>query len=130
MEKGEKKYKKKKSFFFKDYPDSEINFANLNKKTIVLFPNRINLLLFIFSSLIFIFSIKIIYLSLFPEKNLFIEKKNYDFVKQRADIIDANGVILARSIDIYSAGIVPKLVKDKKKTINKFKTYFSKYRFK
>ena len=80
-------------------------------------PSRVSFLFYIFLSLILIFSIKIIYLSLYPEKDLNSEKINKHFEKKRADIIDRNGIILARNIDIYSAGIRPKLVKDKKKLL-------------
>ncbi len=80
-------------------------------------PSRVSFLFYIFLSLILIFSIKIIYLSLYPEKDLNSEKINKYFEKKRADIIDRNGIILARNIDIYSAGIRPKLVKDKKKLL-------------
>ena len=49
---------------------------------------------------------------------------NYDFVKKRADIIDRNGIILARSIDVYSAGVRSKLVQDKKKLLINLKLIF------
>jgi len=38
-------------------------------------------------------------------------------IKTRADIVDRNDVIIARNIDIYSAGVRSKLVKDKKKLL-------------
>ena len=86
--------------------------------------NRITFLFFIFISLIFIFSIKIIYLSLSPEKNFFQKNINKNFVKERGDIIDRNGIILARNIDIYDAAVRPKLVKDKKKLLINLKLIF------
>ena len=118
------KRSKKKSFFFKDYPESEISFNNVDRKSIKVSLNRIAFVFVVFSSLILIFSIKIIYLSLFPEKNFFTNKINSNFIKERADIIDRNGVILARSIDIYSAGVRPKLVKNKKKFLINLKIIF------
>ena len=124
MKKKQKKFIKKKSFFFKDYPDPEINFDNIQHKSVKVSLNRTTFLFFIFFSLIFIFSIKIIYLSFFTEKNVFSKKSNYDFVKKRADIIDRNGIILARSIDVYSAGVRSKLVQDKKKLLINLKLIF------
>ena len=124
MERDKKKNSKQKSFFFKDYSESEITFSNLDKKYIKISSKRTIFLLFIFFSLIFIFSIKIIYLSLFPEKNFFSKAINKNFIKERADIIDRNGVILARSIDIYSAGVRSKLVKDKKKLLINLRLIF------
>ena len=113
-----------KSFFFDDYSDSEIIFDKKNQSLVKVLPNRITFLFFIFFSLILIFSIKIIYLSLFPNKGLFSKKIVQNFVNERADVTDRNGVVLARNIDVYSAGIRPKLVKDKKKLIIQLKLNF------
>ena len=118
-EKKIKKNFKQKSFFFEDYNEFEITF---NKKDIYLIKvssNRIIFLFTIFLSLMFIFSIKIIYLSLYPEKNLSFIKINKNPILERRDIIDRNGVILARNIHIYSAGVRPNLVKDKEKFLLK-----------
>ena len=124
MNKIKKKSSKQKSFFFKDYLESENLFDTLSDKSIKIVPTRVSFLFYIFLSLILIFSIKIIYLSLFPEKNLSLEKINKSFQKKRADIIDRNGVILARNVDIYSAGIRPKLTKDKKKLLINLRLVF------
>jgi len=124
MKKKKKKEIKQKSFFFKDYSESEIAFNNLDKKLIKVSPNRITFLFSIFISLVFIFSLKIIYLSSFPEKNYFLKKNNKNFIKYRADIVDRNSTILARSIDIYSAGIRTKLVQDKKKLLINLRLIF------
>ena len=130
MENKKKKNTKQKSFFFKDYNESEIivNKENINLAKVSL--NRIAFLFFIFFSLILIFSIKIIYISLSQDKKFFSKdiNQNLILIKERRDIVDRNGIILARNIDIYDASVIPKLVKDKKKTINKFKTYFSRAR--
>jgi len=99
-EKVKKNYFKKKSFYFKDYSESEIFFNNRNTKLVKVSLNRITFLFFIFFSLILIFSIKIIYLSSYTEKNFSSGKINKNFIKERGDIIDRNGIILARSIDI------------------------------
>ena len=123
-DKVKKNYFKKKSFYFEDYPESEIFFNNRNTKLVKVSLNRITFLFFIFFSLILIFSIKIIYLSSYTEKNFSSGKINKSFIKERGDIIDRNGIILARNIDIYSAGIRPKLVKNKKKFLINLKIIF------
>ena len=114
----------KKSFIFRDYLESEITYNNNENKLIKVSDSRVAILSFVFLSLMVIFSIKIIYLSLFPEKNLTFKELNYNFKKKRADIVDRNGTILARSIDIYSAGIRPKLVNNKKKLLINLKLIF------
>ena len=124
MSRIKRKASKQKSFFFKDYLESENVLHNVVDKSLKIIPNRVTFLFYIFLSLILIFSIKLIYLSLFPEKNLSLEKINKNFIKKRADIIDRNGVILARNIDLYSAGIRTKLVKDKKKLLINLRLIF------
>jgi cell division protein FtsI (penicillin-binding protein 3) len=114
----------KKSFIFRDYLESEITYNNNENKLVKVSDSRVAILSFIFLSLMVIFSIKIIYLSLFPEKNLTYKELNHKFKKKRADIVDRNGTILARSIDIYSAGIRPKLVNNKKKLLINLKLIF------
>ena len=116
------KEKTKKSFFFEDYTESEILFSN-KKSNIRVLRNRINFLFFIFISLAFIFSIKIFHLSLYPAKD-FSEKSNKNFISARSDITDRNGIILARNVDIFSAGIRPNLVNDKKKLLLNLKIIF------
>ena len=111
------KESKKKGFYFKDYTESDIIVNNKDTKLVKVSLNRITFLSFIFFSLILIFSIKIIYLSLSPDKNFFLENINQDFVKERRDIVDRNGIIIARNIGIYSAGIRPQLAKDKGKLL-------------
>jgi len=115
---------KKKSFFFKDYTESEFNFNGRKNQFIKVSSNRITFLFFVFFSLIFIFSIKIIYLSLSPKKNFLVENISKEFTKERGDIVDRNGAIVATNIEIYSAGINPKLVKDKEKLIINLRIIF------
>ena len=102
---------KQKSFFFEDYKESEI-LNEKNEKKIKISLNRVTFLFFIFFSLIFVSSTKIIYLSLSPEKKLFLQKNKKDFSISRSDIIDRNGAILARNIIVYRAGIRPQFIKD------------------
>ncbi len=110
-----KKQNNQKSFYFEDYTESEINTKSKSSQLVKISLSRVGFLFFVFLTLIFIFSIKIIYLSLYPEKDFFLEKANKNFLKDRGDIIDRNGTILARNIDIYSAAVRPKLVKNKEK---------------
>ena len=109
------KNNKKKTFYFDDYTESEIINKSTEVKLVKISSSRVNFLFFTFFSLILIFSIKIIYLSLYPEKNYFLQKTNYSFTKERGDIVDRNGEILARSIEVYSAGVRPKFIKNKEK---------------
>ena len=67
-DKDKNKKPKKKGFYFKDYTEPDIIVNNKNIKFVKVSLNRITFLSFIFFSLILIFSIKIIYLSLSPDK--------------------------------------------------------------
>ena len=112
---------KKKSFFFEDYKESEILFDTKKINLIKVSQNRVIFLFTFFLSLIFIFSIKIIYLSLHTEKNFFLEKINKNPKIERRDIVDRNGIILARNVNVYSAGVRPNLVSDKEKFLLKLR---------
>jgi cell division protein FtsI (penicillin-binding protein 3) len=125
MEIKNKKSNKKKSFFFKDYTEAEIT-SDQTVSFVKILLNRIYFLCFIFFSFLFIFSIKIIYISLLPDKVLISENINRAFIKERHDIVDKNGTIITRSIDIYDAGIRPNLIKDKKKFLINLKLIFPK----
>ena len=113
MKNKAKKNVKQKTFFFEDYTESKID--TKNKNLIKNSLSRISFLFFIFLCFAFVFSAKIFYLSLKSEKNFIIKNNNKNFIETRIDITDRNGIILARNIDVYDAGIRPKLVKDKKK---------------
>jgi len=121
-----KKNAKQKSFFFKDYNESEIIFNYKNNKFVKVSLNRITFLFFVFLTLMLIFSIKIIYLSLYPEKNLFSEKINQNLLKERGDIVDRNGIIIARDTVLYSVGIRPKLVKNRENFLIKLRLILPK----
>jgi len=126
MKDKKKKNANKKSFFFEDYDESEILFNKAKSRNVKISLNRTTFLFFVFFSLIFIFSVKLTYLSLSssPGKNFFSQKNIKNFIKERADIVDRNGIILARNVDIYSAGVRPQLVQDKKKFIIKLRLIF------
>jgi len=124
MEKKTEKKFKKKSFFFEDYTESEINYNEKNLNIVKISSSRVTLLSYIFFSLILIFCIKITYLLTIPEVNKFSEKEDHIFLKSRADIVDRNGIILARNTNIYTAGIRPKFIKNKEKFLLDFRLKF------
>ena len=82
------------------------------------------LLFFFFFSLIFIFSFKIIHISL-DKKNVFnFEKQNIKHSVLRRDIIDRNGIIISRNINTFHVAIDPRLVKDRKNFLIKLRLNF------
>ena len=124
-----KKNKKIKSFFFDDSEEPDFFFDKKNNSEVKISSNKTAFLFFCFLSLIFIFSIKIIYLSLFSEKNILVKKINNTTISNRADIMDRNGIVLARNINIYSAGVRPKLIRDKKNFLINLKILFPKLNY-
>ena len=124
-----KKKEKIKSFFFDDSEESDFFFDKKNSNEVRISSNKTAFLFFCFLGLIFIFSIKIIYLSLFSEKNILAKKINNATISNRADIMDRNGIVLARNINIYSAGVRPKLIKDKKNFLINLKILFPKLNY-
>ena len=106
---------KKKSFYFEDYTESDLVDNNSNSNIIKISLNRVTFLSFIFLSLILIFSIKIIYLSLSPENGFYNNNIKKNFVKQRRDIVDRHGSVLATNVILYDVGVRPKLLKEKEK---------------
>ena len=100
-----------KSFYFEDY--LETNQKNKKIKDSSISQDRIYLLFFLFFSLIVIFSIKIIFVSL---KNLEIHNQKTNlFYKTtlRRDIVDRNGVLVSRNVKSFHAAVNPNLVKNK-----------------
>lgn len=106
---------KKKSFYFEDYTESDLVDNNSNSNIIKISLNRVTFLSFIFLSLILIFSIKIIYLSLSPKNGFYNNNIKKNFVKQRRDIVDRHGSVLATNVILYDVGVRPKLLKEKEK---------------
>ena len=85
------------SFYFEDH--LETNKKNKIFKKLNYFQDRIYLLFFFFFSLILIFSIKIIHISL-NEKNISsITEQKSQFSLLRRDIVDRKGVIISRNIN-------------------------------
>ena len=122
-----KKFKKnininQTSFYFEDY--LETNKKNKILKKTNNFQDRIYLLFFLFFSLILIFSIKIIHISLNEKNILNVEEQKSRFSALRRDIVDRNGIIISRSVNTFHVAIDPKLVKDKKNFLIKLRLNF------
>ena len=113
--KNKKKAVKKKSFYFEDYTEAEIINNNTNFNFVKILLNRVTFLSFVFLSLILICSIKIIYVSLSPEKDFYTSGTSKNFSNNRRDIIDRNGAVLATNVNLYDVGIRPQLLKEKEK---------------
>ena len=107
--------RKKKSFYFKDYTETKIPEQNFNFKIAKVSYSRIVFLSFIFLTILTICSIKIFYLSLSDEKNFYSKNTQVNFSKDRRDIVDRNGNILATNVNLYDVGIRPSLIVDKEK---------------
>jgi len=110
------------SFYFEDY--LETNKKNKILKKTNNFQDRIYLLFFLFFSLILIFSIKIIHISLNEKNILNVEEQKSRFSVLRRDIVDRNGIIISRSVNTFHVAIDPKLVKDKKNFLIKLRLNF------
>jgi len=106
---------KKKSFYFKDYTESEFTNKKNNINFIKISLGRVTFLSFIFFSLMLIFSIKIIYLSLSQQKIFNITNLKNEIPKNRRDIVDRNGSVLATNVILYDVGVRPQLLKEKEK---------------
>ena len=126
-----KKYKKsknlnlnQKSFYFEDY--LETNKKNKFFKKNNLSHDRMYLLFFLFFSLIVIFSIRIIHVSLNKIELNVQENVPKKFSLLRRDIVDRNGALISRNIKSFHAAINPKLIKNKENFIIKLRLNFPK----
>ena len=111
-----------KSFFFEDY--LETNKKNIFLKKNNIFQDRIYLLFFLFFSLILIFGIRIIHISLNNVNFYHSEKNSQNFSLNRRDIVDRNGELLSRSVKSYHAAVNPKLIKNKNNLLIKLRINF------
>ena len=128
---NKKKTKKKKSFYFEDYSESEIT-ANRNKNTVKISLSRVTSLFFIFVSFLIIFAIKITYLSLSPDKIYYKDNSKKILSTDRRNITDRKGSVLATNVNLYDLGIRPKLLnnKEKKNLLIKLNISFSELNLK
>ena len=126
MKKKSKKNKKidlnQTSFFFEDYIETskKNKFSQKNNASM----DRIYILFFLFFSLILIFSIRIVHVSL--NKVMFLsQENNYEkFTLTRRDIVDRNGVLISRNVKFFHIAVNPKLIKNKNNFLIKLRVNF------
>jgi cell division protein FtsI (penicillin-binding protein 3) len=104
--------RRNKSFYFEDYTESKILEKEVYFNIVKVSYSRITFLSFIFLSLVLTCSIKMIYLSLASDKFFYAQNVKNNFLKNRRDIVDRNGTILATDVNLYDVGVRPKLLKD------------------
>ena len=124
-----KKYKKNKnfnknqtSFYFEDY--LETNKKNKYFKENNFFQDRLYLLFFLFFSLISIFSIRIVHVSLYDLELYDQNNISKKFNLLRRDIVDRNGVLVSRNVKSFHAAINPKLINNKENFLIKLRLNF------
>ena len=110
------------SFYFEDY--LETNKKNRHLKKNNLFQDRIYLLFFLFFSLIFIFSIRIVHVSLNKIEILSQENSQQKFTLLRRDIVDRNGALISRNIKSFHAAVNPNLINNKDNFLIKLRLNF------
>ena len=116
-----------KSFYFEDY--FETNKKNRYLQTNNSSQDRIYILFFLFFSLIFIFSLRIIHISLNKIEILSEENSLNKFKLLRRDIVDRNGILISRSIKSFHAAVNPKLINNKENLIIKLRLNFPELPF-
>ena len=107
--------RRNKSFYFEDYTESKILEKEVYFNIVKVSYSRITFLSFIFLSLVLTCSIKMIYLSLASDKFFYAQNVKNNFLKNRRDIVDRNGTILATDVNLYDVGVRPKLLKNVEK---------------
>ena len=110
------------SFFFEDYIETNKKNKFLKKNNI--FQDRIYLLFFLFVSLIFIFSIRIIHVSLYKIEIFNDINSAQKFSLLRRDIVDRNGILISRNVKSFHAAINPRLVTNKENFLIKLRLSF------
>ena len=123
-----KKFKKNKnhnknqsSFYFEDYLETNKKNKIIKKNN---FQDRIYILFFLFFSLILIFSIRIVHISLNKIKIYSQENTQNKFNLLRRDIVDRNGDLISRNIISFHAAINPTLIKDRDNFLIKLRINF------
>ena len=113
------------SFYFEDYFESNKKNKYLQKTNF--FKDRIYILFFLFFSLILIFSIRIVHISLNKIDYLNQESEIKKFTLLRRDIVDRNGALISRNIQSYHAAISPALIKNKDNFLIKIRLNFPEF---
>jgi cell division protein FtsI (penicillin-binding protein 3) len=111
-----------KSFFFEDFIETSQRQKISNKSKIS--DDRLYVLFCVFFSLILIFSISILSISIQPSNFNGYKDTNQSSLKLRRDVVDRNGILIARNINTYHAAIKPSLIKNKENFIIKIKLNF------
>ncbi len=114
--------KNQASFYFDDY--LETNKINRSAQKNNLSHDRIYLLFFLFISLILIFSVKIVHISLNNIEIFDQENTKKKFTLLRRDIIDRNGSLISRNIKTYHAAVNPKLINNRENFLIKLRINF------
>ena len=122
LKKNKRLNKNQSSFYFEDYLETtkKNKFSQKNN----FFQDRIYLLFFLFISLILIFNIKIIHISL---NNIEIhnnKNQKSKFISLRRDIVDRNGVLISTNIKSFHAAVKPDLIKNKNNFLIKLRLNF------
>ena len=126
MKKKSKKNKKidlnQTSFFFEDYIETskKNKFSQKNNAAM----DRIYILFFLFFSLILIFSIRIVHVSLNKITFLSQENNHEKFNSTRRDIVDRNGVLISRNVKFFHIAVNPKLIRNKNNFLIKLRVNF------
>ena len=126
-----KQYKKNKnhnknqtSFYFEDYLETNKKNQFIKKNN---FQDRIYILFFLFFSLILIFSVRIIHVSLNEIEMLNQQNTFNKFNLLRRDIVDRNGDLISRNIRSFHAAINPALIKNKDNFLIKLRLNFPEF---
>ena len=97
--------------------DFKQNYSNTS-----IIHNRLALLFFLFVFVMSLYSLKLIFfagMKVSQAQNTILKNENY-----RADIIDRNGILIAKTVPVINVRINPSLLKDKKKLIINLKLIF------
>ena len=110
------------SFYFEDFIETSRKNKISKKNSFI--QDRIYILFFLFLSLIFIFSIRIIHVSL--NKIEVFDKENVigKTLPIRRDIVDRNGTLISRNINSFHAAVNPKLINNKDNFLLKLRLNF------
>ena len=111
-----------KSFFFDDFFETTQKKKQLNKS--IIYEDRLYVLFSFFFSLILIFSISIFSISIQTSNFQGYKKTNQHSPLLRRDILDRNGVLIARNINSYHAAVKPALIKNKENFILNIQLHF------
>ena len=117
--------KNQSSFYFEDYLETNRKKKYLKKNN--LFQDRIYLLFFLFISLILIFSIRIIHVSLNKIEIFNNINSPQKFSLLRRDIVDRNGILISRNVKSFHAAINPRLVTNKENLLIKLRLNFPEF---